>query len=82
MIAYRSDIDGLRAISIALVLAFHLGHLPGGFVGVDVFYVISGYLITGLVQGAIEKDQFTLGHRLIMAQPELGGSQLEHGEEV
>ncbi|MGE4073701.1 MAG: acyltransferase family protein [Lysobacterales bacterium] len=48
---YRPDIDGLRAIAVALVLVFHSGLFPleGGFVGVDVFFVISGYLITGLL---------------------------------
>jgi peptidoglycan/LPS O-acetylase OafA/YrhL len=46
--AYRADIDGLRAIAILPVVFFHagLGILPGGYVGVDIFFVISGYLIT------------------------------------
>ena len=46
--SYRPDIDGLRAISILLVVLFHskVSVLSGGFVGVDVFFVISGYLIT------------------------------------
>jgi peptidoglycan/LPS O-acetylase OafA/YrhL len=58
---YRADIDGLRAISIALVVLFHFGlPLPGGFVGVDVFFVISGYLITGILLREIEAGSFSL----------------------
>ena len=48
---YRAHLDGLRAVAVILVILFHLGFLwiPGGFIGVDVFFVISGYLITGLL---------------------------------
>lgn len=51
--AYRPEIDGLRAIAVLAVVAYHLDPrlLPGGFVGVDVFFVISGYLITLLLHG-------------------------------
>lgn len=54
-VTYRADIDGLRAVAIVAVVAYHAG-LPGfggGFVGVDVFFVISGYLITGVLWGEL-----------------------------
>ncbi len=54
--AYRSDIQGLRGVAILLVVAYHAGvaSLAGGYVGVDVFFVISGYLITGLLARELE----------------------------
>ena len=49
--AYRPDIEGLRGAAILLVVGFHAGvtWLAGGFVGVDVFFVLSGYFITGIL---------------------------------
>jgi len=59
---YRSDIDGLRALAVIPVVLFHAGvaQISGGFVGVDVFFVISGYLITGLILGDLAKDRFSI----------------------
>ncbi len=54
---FRPDIEGLRAIAVLLVVAFHCGvpYISGGFVGVDVFFVLSGYLITGILAAEIRK---------------------------
>ena len=54
---FRQDIEGLRAIAVLSVVIFHFGieALPGGFVGVDVFFVISGYLISGLLLSELER---------------------------
>jgi peptidoglycan/LPS O-acetylase OafA/YrhL len=61
---YRADIDGLRALAIIPVVAFHAfpAAVPGGFVGVDVFFVISGYLITGIILEQLRQGTFTFGH--------------------
>lgn len=59
---YRPDIDGLRAIAIVPVVLFHAGvpQFSGGFVGVDVFFVISGFLITGLLRHEIDAGTYSL----------------------
>jgi len=59
--AYRPDIDGLRAIAVLVVVFFHVGFAPfsGGYVGVDVFFVISGFLITRLIREQIGKGTFS-----------------------
>lgn len=59
---YRAEIDGLRALAVMPVLLFHAGFdlFSGGFVGVDVFFVISGYLITTILIQDLEKDQFSI----------------------
>ncbi|HJV86993.1 MAG TPA: acyltransferase family protein [Noviherbaspirillum sp.] len=59
--SYRPDIDGMRAIAVLAVIAFHANPslVQGGFVGVDIFFVISGFLITGLIAKGIEAGNFT-----------------------
>jgi peptidoglycan/LPS O-acetylase OafA/YrhL len=59
---YRPDVDGLRAIAVLAVLFFHTGYAPfrGGFVGVDIFYVISGYLITSILAKDLAEGKFSL----------------------
>jgi peptidoglycan/LPS O-acetylase OafA/YrhL len=59
---FRSDIEGLRAVAVLPVLLFHAGVAPfgGGFLGVDMFFVISGFLITAMIVGAIDSGSFSL----------------------
>jgi len=59
---YRADIDGLRAVAVILVVIFHAfpEALPGGFIGVDIFFVISGFLITGIIVREMEQGRFSL----------------------
>jgi len=59
---YRADIDGLRAIAVLSVVAFHmrLPKFPGGYVGVDVFFVISGYLISSIIFSQIAASRFSV----------------------
>lgn len=54
---YRADIDGLRAIAVLAVIGFHVSpqHLSGGYAGVDIFFVISGYVISGIIFRALTK---------------------------
>jgi peptidoglycan/LPS O-acetylase OafA/YrhL len=63
---YRSEIDGLRAVSVLAVVFYHLGYtwMPGGFVGVDVFFVISGYLITNILIERHLRTSRSCGRRL------------------
>lgn len=62
MTTYRSDIDGLRAVAVLAVLVFHAlpTVLPGGFVGVDIFFVISGYLISSILLSSLQQQSFSL----------------------
>src|SRR5260370_798200 len=57
---YRPDIDGLRALAVMAVILFHTFPkvIPGGFVGVDIFFVISGYLITQIVLSDLDSEKF------------------------
>jgi peptidoglycan/LPS O-acetylase OafA/YrhL len=61
-VRYRADIDGLRAVAVLAVVAYHAfpDLVPGGFVGVDVFFVISGFLITGILLAALENGNLRL----------------------
>jgi len=69
-LGYRPWLDGLRGLAILAVLAFHLGLLPGGFLGVDLFFVLSGFLITSLLveewerHGSIRLGRFYLRRAL------------------
>lgn len=60
---YRADIDGLRAIAVLSVVGFHAfpGWVKGGYIGVDIFFVISGFLISTIIMGTLERDGFSYG---------------------
>jgi peptidoglycan/LPS O-acetylase OafA/YrhL len=59
---FRKDINGLRAIAVLAVILFHFkpNWVPGGFVGVDIFFVISGFLMTGIIFSQLAKNQFSI----------------------
>ena len=63
-LSHRRDIDGVRALAVLLVVGFHAFPtvVPGGFVGVDLFFVISGYLITGTILRELDAGTFTYLH--------------------
>jgi len=58
---YRQDIDGLKAIAIILVVLFHAGSswFSGGYIGVDIFFVISGFLITSIIFNKMKDNSFS-----------------------
>ncbi len=58
---YRADIDGLRAVAVLAVVVFHAfpSALPGGYIGVDIFFVISGYLISSIIYRSLEEGRFS-----------------------
>lgn len=62
-LAYRPDIDGLRAVAVIAVIGAHAfpTSVPGGFIGVDIFFVISGFLITAILQREITDASFSVG---------------------
>jgi peptidoglycan/LPS O-acetylase OafA/YrhL len=61
-ITYRADVDGLRAVAVSAVILYHFSALalPGGYLGVDIFFVLSGFLITSIIWSEIDTKRFTI----------------------
>ena len=61
---YRPEIDGLRAVAVLPVVLYHAGvqFISGGFVGVDIFFVVSGFLITQIIMRHIDEQNFSIVH--------------------
>src|SRR5208283_4104254 len=62
VIQYRADVDGLRAVAVLSVVFFHLlrRRLPGGYLGGDIFFVVSGYLITAIIWREAQEGRFSI----------------------
>ena len=60
--SYRPEIDGLRALAVLAVILYHsdIKLIPGGFIGVDIFFVISGYLITQIIYSELSVNNFSI----------------------
>ena len=62
MLEYRPEIDGMRAVAVVPVILFHagVGIFSGGFIGVDIFFVISGYLITSILISELSAQEYSI----------------------
>ena len=75
---YRPDVEGLRAVAVVAVILFHtkIAGFTGGFVGVDVFYVISGFVITGVLLRKVEASDLSVSEISMLAGPDASCRQL------